>query len=122
MSYEWIAVLMFSTMLLMMITGQRVFGAIGFVAVVAALFQYAGFDLYPLIGIVVMLLPSDANYFVARPASPDLGHDLGRLRRQGIKLRDAGSFGLPGCVRLGVLAPAAQDALALAWKEIERTI
>lgn len=37
MSYEWIAILMFSTMLLMMITGQRVFGAIGFVAVVAAL-------------------------------------------------------------------------------------
>ncbi|MGB3146918.1 MAG: TRAP transporter large permease subunit, partial [Paracoccaceae bacterium] len=37
MSYEWIAILMFSTMLLMMITGQRVFGAIGFVAVVAAM-------------------------------------------------------------------------------------
>ncbi|MGB3176880.1 MAG: TRAP transporter large permease subunit [Albidovulum sp.] len=37
MSYEMIAVLMFSTMLLMMITGQRVFGAIGFVAVVAAM-------------------------------------------------------------------------------------
>ncbi len=32
-----IAILMFSTMLLMMITGQRVFGAIGFVAVVAAI-------------------------------------------------------------------------------------
>lgn len=68
------------------------------------------------------LLPSDANYFVARPASRDLGHDLARLRQQGIKLRDASSFGLPGCVRLGVLAPAAQDALALAWKAIERTI
>jgi tripartite ATP-independent transporter DctM subunit len=37
MSYEMIALLMFSTMLLMMLTGQRVFGAIGFVAVVAAL-------------------------------------------------------------------------------------
>ena len=37
MSYELIATLMFSTMLLMMLTGQRVFGAIGFVAVVAAL-------------------------------------------------------------------------------------
>jgi tripartite ATP-independent transporter DctM subunit len=37
MSYELIAVLMFSTMLLMMLTGQRVFGAIGFVAVVAAI-------------------------------------------------------------------------------------
>ena len=37
MSYELIAGLMFSTMMLMMLTGQRVFGAIGFVAVVAAL-------------------------------------------------------------------------------------
>jgi tripartite ATP-independent transporter DctM subunit len=37
MSYEMIAILMFSTMMLMMITGQRVFGAIGFVAVAAAI-------------------------------------------------------------------------------------
>ncbi|MDP3339013.1 TRAP transporter large permease subunit [Frigidibacter sp.] len=37
MSYELIAALMFSTMLLMMITGQRVFGAVGFVAVVFAM-------------------------------------------------------------------------------------
>jgi tripartite ATP-independent transporter DctM subunit len=37
MSYEMIAVLMFSSMMLLLLTGQRVFGAIGFVAVVAAL-------------------------------------------------------------------------------------
>jgi tripartite ATP-independent transporter DctM subunit len=37
MSYEMIAALMFSTMLLMMMTGQRVFGIIGFVAVIAAI-------------------------------------------------------------------------------------
>jgi TRAP-type mannitol/chloroaromatic compound transport system permease large subunit len=37
MSYELIAILMFSAMMLMLMTGQRVFGAIGFVAVVAAL-------------------------------------------------------------------------------------
>ena len=37
MSYELIAILMFSTMMLMLMTGQRVFGAIGFVGVVAAL-------------------------------------------------------------------------------------
>jgi tripartite ATP-independent transporter DctM subunit len=37
MSYELIAILMFSTMMLMLLTGQRVFGAIGFVAVLAAL-------------------------------------------------------------------------------------
>ena len=37
MSYELIALLMFASMMLMLLTGQRVFGAIGFVAVVGAL-------------------------------------------------------------------------------------
>jgi len=37
MSYEAIAVLMFSTFMLLLLTGQRVFGAIGFVAAVFAL-------------------------------------------------------------------------------------
>ncbi len=37
MSYELIAMLMFASMMLMLLTGQRVFGAIGFVAVVGAL-------------------------------------------------------------------------------------
>ena len=37
MPYELIAILMFSTMMLMLMTGQRVFGAIGFVSVAAAL-------------------------------------------------------------------------------------
>jgi len=37
MSYELIALLMFSTMIIMLMTGQRVFGAIGGVAVIAAL-------------------------------------------------------------------------------------
>ena len=37
MSYELIAILMFSSMMLMLLTGQRVFGAIGAVAAVAAL-------------------------------------------------------------------------------------
>ncbi|MFP7569489.1 TRAP transporter large permease [Marivita sp. S2033] len=48
MSYELIAILMFSTMMLMLLTGQRVFGAIGFVAVVAAFFLWGdrgGYDL-----------------------------------------------------------------------------
>jgi tripartite ATP-independent transporter DctM subunit len=40
MSYEMIAILMFSTMMLMLLTGQRVFGAIGFVAVISALFLW----------------------------------------------------------------------------------
>lgn len=65
--------------------------------------------------------PSEANYFVARPDgfdNSDLGVELAQLRACGIKLRDATSFGLPGCVRLGVLAPAAQDALAQTWTHI----
>lgn len=37
MSYELIALLMFSSMMLMLLTGQRVFGAIGVVAVIATL-------------------------------------------------------------------------------------
>ncbi|MBT56466.1 MAG: C4-dicarboxylate ABC transporter [Mameliella sp.] len=48
MSYELIAALMFSSMMLMLLTGQRVFGAIGFVAVIAAFFLWGdrgGFDL-----------------------------------------------------------------------------
>ena len=48
MSYEAIAILMFATMMVMLFTGQRVFGAIGFVAVVAALLLWGergGYDL-----------------------------------------------------------------------------
>jgi len=48
MSYELIAALMFSTMMLMLLTGQRVFGAIGFVAVIAAVWLWGdrgGYDL-----------------------------------------------------------------------------
>ena len=42
MLYELIALLMFSTMMVMLFTGQRVFGAIGFVAVVAAVLLGVG--------------------------------------------------------------------------------
>ena len=40
MSYELIGILMFSTMMLMLLTGQRVFGAIGFVGAFAAIFLW----------------------------------------------------------------------------------
>jgi len=40
MSYELIALMMFASMMLMLMTGQRVFAAIGFVAVVAAFFLW----------------------------------------------------------------------------------
>ncbi|MCT4558931.1 MAG: TRAP transporter large permease subunit [Pelagimonas sp.] len=48
MSYEMIAIFMFATMMAMLLTGQRVFGAIGFVAVIAALALWGdrgGYDL-----------------------------------------------------------------------------
>jgi len=62
------------------------------------------------------VLDSDANFFCARPPEPArLAEDLARLRAQGVQLRDCASFGLPGHVRLGALAPAHQDALAQAW-------
>lgn len=60
---------------------------------------------------------SQANYFCARPPVADLPALLHHLRAQGIKLRDCASFGLPGVVRLGVLAPEAQEALrAAVWR------
>jgi len=63
-------------------------------------------------------LPSEANFFCARPVLPEamsLQNALGQLRKQGIKLRDTTSFGLPGQVRVGVLPPEAQNALGKAW-------
>ena len=40
MSYEMIAIFMFSAMMLMLLTGQRVFGAIGFVAAISSLWLW----------------------------------------------------------------------------------
>ena len=48
MSYEMIALLMFASMMVLLFSGQRVFGAIGFVAVIAALLLWGergGFDI-----------------------------------------------------------------------------
>jgi histidinol-phosphate aminotransferase len=63
-----------------------------------------------------------ANYFCARPEGfpqpEEFLHILAGLRNAGIKLRDCASFGLPGQVRLGVLPPASQDALAAAWRAV----
>jgi histidinol-phosphate aminotransferase len=61
------------------------------------------------------VMPSDANFFCARPPpEADLHTLLETLRARGIKLRDATSFGLPGWVRLGVLPPEAVAALLAA--------
>lgn len=60
--------------------------------------------------------PSDTPFFCARPPV-DAVALCAALRTQGIKLRDVTSFGLLGWVRLGVLPPAAQDALMLVMAE-----
>jgi len=57
MSYEMIALLMFLSMMALLFSGQRVFGAIGFVAVIAALLLWGergGFDIAFAQGIKVM--------------------------------------------------------------------
>ncbi|WP_085315476.1 aminotransferase class I/II-fold pyridoxal phosphate-dependent enzyme [Derxia lacustris] len=63
------------------------------------------------------VLPSCANFFCARP---DRAPDPAALAAHGVRLRDTASFGLPGHVRLGVLAPASQDALARAWRPLQK--
>ena len=84
-------------------------------------------------------LPSNANFFCAQmdpafaldgsPAQVNTNANanaeiavasrLAALRSHGIQLRDAASFGLPGWVRLAVLRPVSQDALARAWHAIK---
>ena len=66
------------------------------------------------------LMPSVASFCCARTPVPlvELPAWLAGLRTQGIKLRDATSFGLPGWVRLGVRAPASQQAL---WQALDST-
>lgn len=68
--------------------------------------------------------PSETNFFIAAPARRtgaaatfDMQNLMDHLRARGIKLRDATSFGLPGQVRMAVVPPASQDALALALAE-----
>lgn len=51
---------------------------------------------------------SCTNFWLAKPPHPIPALDL---RRHGIKLRDATSFGLPGWVRIAALPPESQDAL-----------
>lgn len=52
-----------------------------------------------------------APFFCARLAA-----DPAALRRHGVKLRDAHSFGMPGWARLNALPPPAQAAL---WRALD---
>jgi histidinol-phosphate aminotransferase len=71
--------------------------------------------------------PSVTNFFCATPRLTNgltLGGALAAMRKQGskqgIKLRDTSSFGLPGQVRVSVQPPVAQDALRDAWQLIHK--
>ncbi|MFD1838860.1 aminotransferase class I/II-fold pyridoxal phosphate-dependent enzyme [Paracidovorax cattleyae] len=57
-----------------------------------------------------------SNYFAAMPPPGDMAARLAALRAQGVKVRDAASFGLNGWVRLGVLDLRAQQAFARACR------
>ncbi|MDR7333691.1 aminotransferase class I/II-fold pyridoxal phosphate-dependent enzyme [Roseateles asaccharophilus] len=59
---------------------------------------------------------SHTNFWLARPPRPDYAL---RLRERGIRVRDAGSFGLEGWVRVSAQPPTAQQALQQALLEIE---
>lgn len=59
-------------------------------------------------------LPSVVPFMLAQPGTAMDENWLARMRSQGIKLRDASSFGLPGWVRLSAQAPQAQQALLTA--------
>ena len=74
----------------------------------------AGVDLNHVNRLGWTCLPSEANYFCARSPHP---LNVEALRAQDIKLRDTTSLGLPGHWRLGVLPPAAQQALHTAVLE-----
>lgn len=61
--------------------------------------------------------PTDTAYGCARPPQPI---EAAALRAQGIKLRDATSFGLPGWWRLSAQRPEALAALDTALDELQR--
>jgi len=63
-------------------------------------------------------LPSHTPFFCAQPPLP---LHLGQLRAQGIKLRDATSFGLPGWWRLSAQPDAAAQALLRALDSLGST-
>lgn len=62
-----------------------------------------------LAGLGVAVQPSSTPFFCAQ-----LGMAATALRRHGVQVRDAASFGLPGWARLNTLPPEAQGALATA--------
>ena len=63
----------------------------------------------------VAVTTGPANYLLAHVG--DAAATSARLRRAGIRVRDATSFGLPAALRLSAQPPAAQDALLAALRD-----
>jgi tripartite ATP-independent transporter DctM subunit len=127
MSYEAIATLMFASMMLMLFTGQRVFGAIGFVAVIAAFLLWGdrgGYDLgfaaamklmkwYPLLTLPMFIL---MGYVLSESRLAD---DL-------YKMFHVWMGGLPGGLAVGTIGLmvliSAMNGLSVAGMAIGATI
>ena len=126
MSYELIAGLMFSTMMLMMLTGQRVFGAIGFVAVVAALLLWGpgGSDL----GYSAVMKLMKWNALLTLPMFIFMGYVLSesRIADDLYKMFHVWMGGLPGGLAVGTIGLmvliSAMNGLSVAGMAIGATI
>jgi histidinol-phosphate aminotransferase len=68
--------------------------------------------------------PSVVPFSLVRPLEQGatLSRHLAEMRREGIKVRDATSMGLPGWLRVSAQAPNGQQALVRAWKRATESI
>ncbi len=127
MSYEVIAILMFSSMILMLLTGQRIFGAIGFVAVIAAFFLWGdrgGFDL----GFAAAIKLMKWYPLLTLPMFIFMGYVLSesRIADDLYKMFHVWMGGLPGGLAIGTIGLmvliSAMNGLSVAGMAIGATI
>ena len=125
-SYETIAITMFATMLLMLLTGQRVFGAIGFVAAMAALLLWGDgavempytaawklFKWYPMLTLPLFIY---MGYMISESGIADDLYKMFHVYFGGIKGRLAiGTMGM-------MVAISAMNGLSVAGMAIGATI
>ena len=90
-----------------------------FVVLITIWLLWSGHYTALLTGLGWMVRPSDAPYVCAVPPQ---ALNVSALRAQGIKLRDASSFGLPGQWRLSAQPPEAQAALRAALLAQEESV
>jgi tripartite ATP-independent transporter DctM subunit len=123
MSYELIATLMFSSMMLMLLTGQRVFGAIGFVAVVASLALWGdrgGFD----IGFAAAMKLMKWYPLLTLPMFIFMGYVLSesKIADDLYKMFHVWMGGLQGGLAIGTIGLMAMNGLSVAGMAIGATI